>query len=515
MQSFKLGEFEVRPAERVVLHLGEPVALGARAFDLLLAFMTHPDRLLSKDELLAMVWPGVVVEENNLTVQVSALRKLLGSEALATVSGRGYQLTLPVVSLPLTDTPPLAKPDRPWIVVLPFTNMDGSNERDYFADGMVEDITTTLARTELFYVIARNTAFTYAGKSVDVKQLGHVLGVQYVLEGSVRRNSGKIRINCQLINVMTGAHLWAERFDGGLGAVFDLQDRITHQVIGAIQAPLQRSEIGRALVKTTQNLDAYDLMWRAYPALYGANKAQRTQALGWIEQALTLDPHFSYARAAGAFLCMHRLHAGDGNVNVVMTGLRLAEQALAEHQDNPTTLAWAGVVLGMLGIRLVGLQVIGFRYDEALYAMERAQRICPDVYAVAVGAGTLRTAVGDAQLAHPHFDHAMRLSPLDPAGSLLLAVKTSAYLAQTQYDLALATAQRAVHENPTYSVAQRALVLALAALGRMDESKTAAQRLMQLSPDLTVSRYRMAVPIRDPVYRKQCGAWLRAAGVPR
>ena len=189
MHHYQLGEFEVRPAERVVLRSGVPLPLGARAFDLLLAFIEHPDRLLTKGELMSLVWPGVVVEENNLTVQMSALRKLLGAEALATVSGRGYQLKLPVLALrPVASPgstgspgsaphsidrraaslaePPAsvtAAPTRPWIVVLPFTNMDGKLGRDYFADGLVEDLTTMLARTGLFYVIARNTAFTYAG----------------------------------------------------------------------------------------------------------------------------------------------------------------------------------------------------------------------------------------------------------------------------------------------------------------------------------------------------------------
>ena len=233
------GRFEVRPDERQVLVDGKAAVLGARALDLLLCLIERRDRVVGKDELLQLVWPGVVVEENNLTVQISALRKLLGPQAVATVAGRGYRFTLTpatasqspaesdCVSAPTPTEIDLSLPDKPSIAVLPFANMSGDAEQEYFTDGVTEDIITELSRFHSLFVIARNSSFTYKGKAVDVRTVAKELGVRYVLEGSVRKAANRIRVTAQLVDSVTGNHIWAEKYDRVMEDVFDVQEEVT------------------------------------------------------------------------------------------------------------------------------------------------------------------------------------------------------------------------------------------------------------------------------------------------
>jgi TolB-like protein len=240
LSHFRFEHFELVPALRQVRVNGQVVPLGGRAYDLLLVLVEHRDRVVGKDELLTRVWPGQVVEENNLTVQIAALRKAIGSEAIATVSGRGYRFAAREVpetstaaaspariSADALERHTLALPNVPSIAVLPFDNLSGDPSQDYFADGMVEDLITALARMKAFFVIARNSSFVYKVRAVDIKTVGRELGVRYVLEGSVRKAGGRLRITGQLIDASDGHHVWAERFDGGQDDIFALQDQIT------------------------------------------------------------------------------------------------------------------------------------------------------------------------------------------------------------------------------------------------------------------------------------------------
>ena len=257
--------------------------------------------------------------------------------------------------------PAHALAERRSIAVLPFTNITRDPEQEYFADGMVEDITTALARTGQFFVIARNSSFVYKGRAVDIKQVGRELGVRYVLEGSVRKAGSQIRISGQLIEAESGSHMWADSFDGALEDVFDLQDRITENVVWAIVPSVERAEIELSRVKPTRNLQAYDLVLRVLPGILpGASKAQKDEASSLLDRALQLDPRYSLAKAFGAFACMHRVIDGQGDAQDVRTGLRLADEALADHQDNPMTLAFAAYALATLGYRVQGVTVIGF-----------------------------------------------------------------------------------------------------------------------------------------------------------
>ena len=256
------GRFRLDLGRRELLRAGSPVRLGNRAMDILAILAAAKGEVVSKDELLSRVWPGMTVEENNLQVQISALRKVLdedngGQSHLVTVPGRGYRL------VGFSDVAPSpALPDKPSIAVLPFQNMSDDPKQDYFADGIVEDIITALCHIRWLFVIARNSSFAYKGRSVDVKQVARELGVRYVLEGGVRKASRRVRITAQLVDAATGAHLWADHFDGSLEHIFDLQDQVTASVVGAISPKLEQAEMERAKHKPTESLDAYDYFLR-------------------------------------------------------------------------------------------------------------------------------------------------------------------------------------------------------------------------------------------------------------
>jgi len=291
-----------RRDERGVL---APMAIGSRALGVLGVLVGRAGDLVARDEIIAAVWPATVVEDNNLNIQIAVLRRLLDQgrlegSCIQTVAGRGYRFTAAVTRvaaeahanaaalLPGT-APPL--PDKPSLAVMPFQNMSGDPEQEYFADGMVEEIITALSRIRWLFVIARNSSFTYKGQAVDVKQVGCELGVRYVLEGSVRKAGQRVRIAAQLIDAATGAHLWADRFDGSLEDVFDLQDKVASSVAGVIEPTLQEAEIRRSSERPS-DLTAYDLYLRALPDWGSPEKRRMIRALDLLGQAIERDPQY-------------------------------------------------------------------------------------------------------------------------------------------------------------------------------------------------------------------------------
>ena len=519
---YRFGNAEVRPQERQLLIDGQPVAIGARAFDVLLVLLERCGRLVTKDELLDLAWPGVVVEEHNLYVQINALRKVLGPEAITTIPGRGYRFTVPLGSASATPAtasagvpPPV--PDRASLAVLPFTNLSGDPEQDYFADGMVEDIITAVARMGLFFVIARNSSFVYKGKAVDIKQVGRELGVRYVLEGSVRKSGNRVRITGQLIDAEDGHHVWADRFEGTFEEVFELQDRMTESIVSAIEPNMRRAELERVRIKPTSNLLAYDLLLRALPAVTtpGSTKAANDEALSFIRRALEMDPHYGLAKALGASACGARVFDGYGGAEDVKAALRYADDALAEKNDDPVVLSLAGNVLGSLGYRALGFRVLGFRYDEAQRAIDRALSLSPTLIMVQYSAGTIKAILGEGDASLGHFEHAIRISPLDPGMGAYILGTAVAHLVSGRYEQALVAAQRAIQESPNFAAGHRLMVAALGRLGRIDEAKLAALRVLELMPEFTVSRYLSTSPFKDAEFRKRSAEILRAAGVPK
>src|SRR5215472_8324560 len=296
--ALRFGRFrlDLARARRQLLLDERPLQMGDRALQVLCALAAAKGALVSKDELMARVWAGQVVEENNLQVQISTLRKVLDPEGtgeswIVTVPGRGYRL------LGAAERPALLLPDKPSLVVLPFQNISGDPDQEYFADGMVEEITTALSRIRSLFVIARNSAFTYKGRAVDVRQVGRELGVRYVLEGSVRKAGSRVRITGQLVEAATGTHLWADRFEGTLEDVFDLQDRMTASVVAAIEPNVRAAEIQRARRKPVENLQAYDLMLRALPRMYALTRDGLEDAARLLREAIEIDPSYAPALA--------------------------------------------------------------------------------------------------------------------------------------------------------------------------------------------------------------------------
>ena len=301
-EEVRFGGFRFDPGRRELWRDGAPVRLGSRALDVLSALAAAKGNVVTKDELLARVWPGLAVEENNLQVQVSALRKALdedrsGQSYLVTVPGRGYRL----IGLVGSSNGP-ALPDKPSIAVLPFQNMSDDPKQEYFADGMVEDITTALSHMRWLFVIARDSSFVYKGRTVDVKQVGRELGVRYVVEGGVRKVAHRVRITAQLIDASTGAHLWADHFDGDREDIFDLQDQVTASVVGAIAPKLQQAEIERAKRKPTESLDAYDYFLRGMACTHQMTREATTEALELFAKAIEPRPGFCFSPWRGGIL---------------------------------------------------------------------------------------------------------------------------------------------------------------------------------------------------------------------
>ncbi|MGB8609915.1 winged helix-turn-helix domain-containing protein, partial [Bradyrhizobium sp.] len=293
------------------------VSVAPQVFDLLDYLIRNGARVVSKDDLINTIWNGRIVSDGALTTRLNAARTAVGDSGeeqrlIKTLPRKGFRFvgTVREAKRPageaVGDTPAeqpkpaLLLPDRPSIAVLPFENMSGDPEQEYFADGMVEDIITGLSRSKSVFVIARQSTFTYKGKAVDIKQVGRELGVRYVLEGSVRKAANRVRITGQLIDATTGVHLWADRFDSLLEDIFDLQDQVTSSVIGAIAPQLQRAEIERAQRKPTGSLQAYDYYLRALAAFYRRTREETTEALKLTEFASGIDPEFAAAYALGA-----------------------------------------------------------------------------------------------------------------------------------------------------------------------------------------------------------------------
>jgi TolB-like protein len=292
-EEVRFGRFRFDLGRRELWCDGAPVRLGSRA-------LAAKGNVVTKDELLARVWPGLVVEENNLQVQVSALRKALdedksGQSYLVTVPGRGYRL----IGLIGNSNEP-ALPDKPSIAVLPFQNMSDDPKQEYFADGMVEDIITALCHMRWLFVIARDSSFVYKGRTVDVKQVGRELGVRYVVEGGVRKAAHRVRITAQLIDASTGAHLWADHFDGDREDIFDLQDQLTASVVGAIAPKLEQAEIERAKRKPTESLDAYDYFLRGMACTHQMTRYHRSP--GAVRQGDRARPGFCFGPRRGGIL---------------------------------------------------------------------------------------------------------------------------------------------------------------------------------------------------------------------
>jgi TolB-like protein/class 3 adenylate cyclase/tetratricopeptide (TPR) repeat protein len=410
---------------------------------------------------------------------------------------------------PSTDTAqPLALPDKPSIAVLPFNNMSGDPEQEYFADGIVEELITTLSRFKALFVIARNSSFTYKGRAVDVKQIGRELGVRYVLEGSVRKAANRVRITGQLVDAATGAHLWADRFDGGLGDIFDLQDQVTESVVGAIAPAIEKAEVERAKRKPTESLDAYALYLRGLAKLYqDASRQANNEALRLFNSAIERDPDFAsaYGRAASCYAQAKASGWISGTANEIAEVTRLARRAIELGKDDALALARGGWALAFV-VRDLGV---------AAAVIDRALVLNPNLAEAWLCGGWVKNWLGEPKLAIERFARAMRLSPLDPRVMGMRVGTAHAYYFLGRYDEAASWAAMALQDSPDFQPGLRIAAASNAMAGRLDQAHKAMARLRQLNPAFRASNLKDVVgPYQHAEDVARYGEGLRQAGLP-
>jgi TolB-like protein/class 3 adenylate cyclase len=368
---------------------------------------------------------------------------------------------------------PLALPDKPSIAVLPFQNMSGDPEQEYFADGMVEEIITALSRIRWLFVIARNSSFTYKGHAIDVKQVGRELGVRYVLEGSVRRSGSRVRITAQLIETTAGAHLWADRFDGSLEDVFELQDEVASSVAGVIEPTLQVAEIRRLADRPTSDLTAYDLYLRALSLLSSWEREGIVAALDLLGRAVERDPHYGPALALAA-RCHYNLHVNGWANDTELSrreGVDLSRQALQVASDDP----------GVLGGAAAALAYFGEDIHAAIELIDRALALNPSFAHGWVTSGRLRLWVGQPELAISHFETSLRLSPHARRSGTFMEIGLGYFFAR-RFEDAAGMLLRSLQEHPGWAPTYRFLAACYAHMGRLDEAKETIKRLQAVTP---------------------------------
>ena len=400
--------------------------------------------------------------------------------------------------------PSLPLPDKPSIAVLPFSNLSGDPEQDYFADGVVEDIIAGLSRIKWVFVIARNSSFVYKGRSIDVKQVGRELGVRYVLEGSVRKSLDRVRITAQLIDAGTGTHIWADRYDRALNDLFAVQDELTTSVVGVIEPTLRKAEIERARRKRPDSLDAYDLYLRALPFAFTAMPQDAEEALILLERAIELEPDYAAAHAIIAWCHEQRYLRGGFHEETRQAALRHARRALALGEDDGAALATAAFVVA----------VVDSDYETATGAFDRSFALSSSS-ALALGFSSIvRSWKGDGATAIEQAERAIRLSPFDPLLYLPYLGLAYAYFAAGRFEEAAAAAGKASQSNPRFSMPYVLQAGALANVGRDDEARAVTDRLLEVEPGLTVTSALRSARYADPEKKTQLGESLRRAGLP-
>ena len=417
----------------------------------------------------------------------------------AVALGASSHAALPVAA-------PLPLPDKPSLVVLPFQNLTGDAEQEYFVDGMVEEITTAIARLPWLFVIARNSAFTYKGKPVDVKQVAQELGVRYVLEGSVRKAGNRVRITGQLIDTTTGAHIWADRFDGALDDIFELQDQVAASVAGAIEPKLRQAEIERASRKPTASLTAYDLYLRALAQSYRFTEEGVAEAVVLARQALAIDPFYAPAAAmVGWCRALQRIQGwGALSEEDIGEACHLARQALEAERDDAETVCRAALTL----FRLAGEAAM------SAAALDRALALNPNAAHAWLIRGHIHVSRNEPEKAIEAIERARRLSPFDPYAFLYAGNTAAAHLAARRFEQAIEWADRALHEQPRMVAVMRVKVVALAHLGHIDEARAELSRVLAIDPKLTIADLRERAHFVAPEVLELFVTGLRLAGLP-
>lgn len=518
----EFGDHLLDPDRRELTRGSEAIALGPQVFDLLLHLVRNRERVVTKDDLIEVVWGGRIVSESTLTSHINAVRKAIGDSGeeqrlVRTIARKGYRFVGDVRELdtsertdPLGGHEPLALapalPDRPSIAVLPFLNLSGDPEQEYFVDGVVEDIIVALSRIRWLFVIARNSSFVYKGQAVDEKQVGRDLGVRYVLAGSLRKAANRVRITGQLMDASAGTTLWSEHFEGDIDDIFELQDEMTVNVVSAIAPQLQRIEIERARRKPTESLSAYDYYLRGMANLHFGTREAIDEAQGQFYKAIELDPEYGAAHGLAAWCHVWRKVNGwmEDRAQEMAEGARLARRTIELGKDDAVALTRAGHALAHLAGDL----------DGGVALLDRAKVLNPNLAAAWFLGGFLQVWRGDPDGAVAHFTQAMRLSPLDPEMYRMQAGMAVAHLFAKRFDEASAWAAKSFRYLPTFLMAVAFIAASHALAGRGEEARRAMEHLRQLDPALRTSNLTDYLPIRRPQDLAILSDGLRKAGLP-
>lgn len=499
----QFGRFRVHPDTRSLTFDGRLVPLKARAFDILSALVEAGGAVVTKDQLIAQVWRGVVVEENNIQVHVSALRKALegcepGQNYVVTVPGRGYRLAgQGAVKASFADP---GIPDHslaPSIAVLPFRNMSDDAGEDYFADGLTEEIISGLSRIRWLQVTARGSSFRLKGTTSEALRESHELNVRYLLEGSVRKAGGRVRVNAHLLRAADGVQIWTERYDSPASDIFDLQDDIMSRVVGAIEPRLRKAEIELVRRKRPDSLDAYDCFLQALPFIYGMMAEGANQAIPLLRRALDLDSSYAAAHAALAWCHHFRYSRGGLGEDDRRTSIKHARASLTLGSDDATTLAIAALVIWF------------DEHDEptAFDLFDRALAISgSNVFALFNSAVALAWS-GRFEMAVERGARALQLSPFDPLCYLAFNAFAIVHFSCGRFAEARDAARRGIEANPGFSVPHAYLAAALVRMGRLEEAQQAAHNVLDRDPGFRIQGFRRTVGVNPDVFEPFADAW--------
>ena len=511
--------------KRRELHCGStPIAVEPQVFDLLIYLVENRNRVVSKDDLIASVWGGRIVSDSTLASRINAARRAIGDNGeqqrlIRTIARRGVRFIGSVsmsnagqaeeASLPLAELPASSsrssspRPDRPAIAVLPFINTSGEPEQDYFSDGISEDIVTALSKLRWFLVVARNSSFSYKGRSAPMKQIGEELGVSYLVEGSVRKSGERVRITAQLNDVATGGQLWAERYDRRLSDVFAVQDEITEAVVAAIEPQVYAAENFHAQRKAPESLDAWGLVVRALSHFWRVTREDNLEAQRLLEQAIAIDPHYAQALAVFAVSRSFAGHMGWQDAAAAVPVVeRAAREAVRADAEDP----WAHLALATAYLHLG-------RFDDSLAEFEIALSLNSN-FSLAQGYyGLVLSSVGRWQEGNQAARRALRLSPRDPFSGLYSGIAAYAEFAGRNYDEAIRLAREAIRQRIDFAGGHRILTAAAAMAGDMDLAKYALEQLRRAQPNISLAWMASQMLVRDEPDREHYLEAFRRAGL--
>lgn len=478
-----------------------PVAVEPQVFDLVVHLMQNRDRVVSKDELIDKIWHGRSVSESTLTSRINAARKAVGDSGasqtlIRTIARKGFRFVGDVeakggATAPepgrgaQAPWPTLALPERPAIAVLPFTNMSGDREQDYFSDGISEDIITALSKLRWFFVVARNSSFIYKGRAVHIHEVARELGVRYVVEGSVRRSGERVRISAQLNDVSTGSHLWAERYDRELADIFAVQDEITEAIVAAIEPQLYAAESFRAQQKPPGSLDAWDLVMRALSHHWRSTREDNAAAQGLLEKAVAIDP--TYGKALGLLATSHIFGAHMGWADMAAT-VPIAERAALAAVEADREDAWAhhGLAYTYLFRR---------RFDDALAEFELALTLNPNFAMAHAFYGVTLCYAGRWQDGDAAARRALRLSPRDPLAAIYCGVAAYARFVGRDYEGAVQMARESLRQRGDFVGAHRVLTAAAGMSGDSALAASALEGLRRAQPEVSLAWITRGLPM--------------------